>query len=114
MLAKTTIKEEITRIQKEEFQRNVATSEEVMDFFSRVMRGEVKDQFGLETSVAVRVKAAQELAKRTVDIDNRRLGLGDNVLEIRLDWNRPVLDAPSEPAEFTIIDSPLVEENPVN
>ena len=64
----------------------MATSEEVMDFFSRVMRGEVKDQFGLETSVADRIKAAQELAKRTIDIDNRIKGVGDPVVEIRLDW----------------------------
>lgn len=91
LLTKTGIKEEITKIRNEEFKRNTASSEEVMDFFSRVMRGEVKDQFGLETSVADRIKAGQELAKRTVDIDNKKLGLGDNVLEIRLDWSRPQL-----------------------
>ena len=87
LLAKSVIQTEISRLQREEFEKNVATSEEVMDFFSRVMRGEVKDQFGLETSVADRIKAAQELAKRTIDIDNRIKGIGENVVEIKLDWN---------------------------
>lgn len=91
LVAKDSVREEITKIRNEEFKKNVATSEEVMDFFSRVMRGEVKDQFGLETSVADRIKAGQELAKRTIDIDNKKLGLGDNLLEIRLDWSRPAL-----------------------
>lgn len=103
LVAKDNVREEITKIRNEEFKKNVATSEEVMDFFSRVMRGEVKDQFGLETSVADRIKAGQELAKRTIDIDNKKLGLGDNVLEIRLDWSRPALE--THDAEFTVIDS---------
>ena len=105
LVKKAEIANEINRIQREEFKKNTATSEEVMDFFSRVMRGEVRDQFGLETSVADRIKAAQELAKRTIDIDNKKLGLGDNTIEIRLDWLRPALDAGSEDAEFTVIDS---------
>ena len=106
LLSKTVILEEIERAKKEQFQKNVASSEEVMDFFSRVMRGEVKDQFGLETSVADRIKAAQELAKRTIDIENRKLGLGDNTIEIKLDWNRPALEigAGGMDAEFTVID----------
>lgn len=102
---KSYILEEIKRAQALEFKKNVATSEEVMDFFSRVMRGEVKDQFGLETSVADRVKAAQELAKRTIDIDNRIKGIADNTIEIKLDWNRPALGAGSEDATFEVVAS---------
>ena len=48
-----------------------ATAQEVMEFFTSVMRGEVADQFGLDASIADRTRAAQELAKRTVDIENR-------------------------------------------
>ena len=105
LLTKSVIRAEIQRIKSEEFKKNVATSEEVMDFFSRVMRGEVKDQFGLETSVADRIKAGQELAKRTIDIENRKLGLGENTIEIRLDWSRPALGAGGQTAEFTVIDN---------
>ena len=38
-----------------------------MEYLTRVMRGEEKDQFDLEISIAERTKAAQELAKRIVD-----------------------------------------------
>ena len=104
LVKKVEIAEEINRIQREEFRKNTATSEEVMDFFSRVMRGEVKDQFGLETSVADRIKAGQELAKRTIDIENRKLGLGDNLLEIKLDWSRPALTAAQDTAIFEVVE----------
>lgn len=105
LLSKNVIQEEIRRLRKEDFQKNVATSEEVMDFFSKVMRGEVKDQFGLETSVADRIKAGQELAKRTIDIDNKKLGLGDNVLEIRLDWRQPQeIGVGAQEAEYEVLE----------
>lgn len=59
-----------------------------MQYFSSVMRGEVKDQFGLEAPLSERTKAAQELAKRTVDILNRQNGVADQKVEIKLDWSR--------------------------
>lgn len=67
---------------------HIATSSEVMQFFSDVMTGKIKDQFGLETSVADRTKAAVELAKRTVDLDQKLAGKPDATIEIKLDWNR--------------------------
>ena len=39
-----------------------------MRYFTSVMRGEVKDQFGLDAPLAERTKAAVELAKRKVDV----------------------------------------------
>lgn len=44
--------------------QHVATADEVMRFFSSVMRGEVKDQFGLEASLQDRLNAGKELMKR--------------------------------------------------
>ena len=55
--------------------------------------------------MADRIKAAQELAKRTVDIDNRIKGIADNTIEIKLDWNRPALGAGGEDADFEVIAS---------
>lgn len=113
LLSRPNIRAEISRITQEQFQKNIASAEEVMDFFSRVMRGEVKDQFGLETSVADRVKAAQELAKRTIDIENRAKGLGEPVIEIKLDWTPSNLQLVEEnsdtstyftDAEFEVVD----------
>ena len=42
----------------------VASVDEVLKFYTSVMRGEVKDQFGLEASLADRLNAGKELMKR--------------------------------------------------
>lgn len=42
----------------------VASADEVLQFYSSVVRGEVKDQFGLDPSLADRLKAADSLMKR--------------------------------------------------
>ena len=68
--------------------QTMATATEVMEYFTAVMRGEIADQFGLEASIADRTKAAQELAKRTVDIENREKGKADSMVEIKLNWRR--------------------------
>lgn len=46
-----------------------ADSDEVLAFLARVMRGEVKDQFGLDASLADRINAAKELNKRYAAAD---------------------------------------------
>ena len=66
----------------------VATAEEVMAYFTAVMRGELNDQFGLDAPLAERTRAAQELAKRTIDVENRAKGNADVNVAIKLDWNR--------------------------
>lgn len=67
---------------------SIADATEVMEFFTQAMRGEMKDQFGLDMSVSDRTKAAIELAKRTVDLDNKLAGKADATVEIKLDWKR--------------------------
>lgn len=44
--------------------KRVADADEVMEFYTAVMRGEVKDQFGLDSSLSDRLKAGTELMKR--------------------------------------------------
>lgn len=66
----------------------IATAQEVMEFFTDVMRGQVKDQFGLDATLSDRTRAAQEIAKRTIDIENRRSGESDQVISIKLDWSK--------------------------
>lgn len=61
-------------------EKRIASGDEVMEYLSKVMRGEIKDQFGLEASLADRTKAAVELAKRTVDIEVKN-NIGTNVAE---------------------------------
>jgi phage terminase small subunit len=67
---------------------SIAKAEEVMEYFTKVMRGEIQDQFGLDASLAERTKAAQELAKRTIDIENKLNAKGDTVVEVNLNWER--------------------------
>lgn len=48
--------------------RTIATATEVLQFYTSVMRGEILDQFGIEASLDTRIKAANELAKHTIEI----------------------------------------------
>lgn len=52
----------------------VADADEVLRFYSAVMRGEVKDQFDLDASLADRLKAGDSLMKRyTAALANEKL-----------------------------------------
>lgn len=85
-LNKQLVLDEITRLKEKAEKSSIATGQQVMEFFTRVMNGEEKDQFGLDISASDRLRAAQELAKRTVDLDNRLAGQADNKIEISLKW----------------------------
>ena len=90
LLRKPTIRAEIDQLQQKREDRAIATAQDVMEYFTKVMNGEIKDQFGLEAPLSERTKAASELAKRTIDIDNRIKGITevDNTIHIKLDWNK--------------------------
>lgn len=48
-----------------EIQKNtIASQEEVLEYLTKVMRGEEKDQFGLDASLQDRTKCAELLGKR--------------------------------------------------
>ena len=48
----------------EQSNKRVADANEVIAFYTAVMRGEVKDQFGLDASLSDRLKAGDALMKR--------------------------------------------------
>lgn len=48
-------------------EKRIATGDEVLQFFTRVMDGLEKDAFGLEVSISDRMAAGKELLKRRVD-----------------------------------------------
>lgn len=58
------------RMDAQEAER-VASADEVLRFYSSVMRGEVTDQFGLDPSLQDRIKAADSLMKRYSVADDR-------------------------------------------
>lgn len=62
----------------------VADNMEIMQFFTLAMRGEIKDQFGLEATLADRMKAAEALAKRKIDMQAIADRAKDNEVKIKL------------------------------
>lgn len=87
MLRVPKIGSEIKRLMQLQEDASIANSKEVMKYFTSVMRGEILDQFGLEAPLSERTRAAQELARRTIDVENRINGKPDSVVQIVLDWN---------------------------
>ena len=63
-LKKPQISAYIAERMAEEAKKRVADANEVIEFYTAVMRGQVKDQFGLDASLADRLKAGDSLMKR--------------------------------------------------
>ena len=63
-LTKPVISAYIAERQKQIEDSRIASAAEVQRFYSAVLRGEIKDQFGLEASLDTRMAAGRELMKR--------------------------------------------------
>ena len=63
-LAKRAIKDYISERMNNQDRERVASADEVIAFYTAVMRGEVKDQFGIEASLSDRLKAGENLMRR--------------------------------------------------
>ena len=79
MLRNATISAYIAERVRPTEEKRIATGDEVMTFYTKVMRGEIKDAFDLPPSLQDRLNAAKELAKRTIDID-RKNNTGSDVV----------------------------------
>jgi len=88
MLKKDYIYDEILYRIDEMNAATIADEQEVMQYFTAVMRGEEKDQFGLDVSIADRTAAAKELAKRIIDIPQKQ---ADSSIQINLNWQRDAI-----------------------
>ena len=49
---------------KQKEQKRIASQDEVLEYLTKVMRGEIKDQFNLDASLQDRTKCAELLGKR--------------------------------------------------
>ena len=95
LVANSCISKYIDKRMKELSSKRIANPEEILEYYTRVMRGEEKDQFGMDASIQDRNKAAEQLGKRyklwtekvevesgekgvTINVDIPRLGSGDN------------------------------------
>lgn len=106
--SKTYIAQEIIYRTECEFKANIASVSEIYAYLSRVVRGEEKDQFGLDVSVSERTKAASELLRRFVDIPNKLEKNEPQEVKITLDWGQKkddleVIDADINKKEDTKI-----------
>lgn len=86
ILNKDYIIEEINYRLEQAKDDSIADANEIMQYFTDVMRGKIADQFGLEAPLSERTKAAQELAKRQIDIPNKANGGDAPKLTITVDW----------------------------
>ena len=64
MLRKAKVRQYIDAVMSERSKNTIATADEVLEYLTRVVRGEEKDAFGLDVSVADKTKAAELLGKR--------------------------------------------------
>lgn len=116
LLAKPKIQTEVAK-QMELFKNEcIASSQEIMRFYTMAMRGEVKDQFGLEATLADRMKAADALAKRQIDAVAVAERGKDNAFTINLRWDRNnSIEQPDIPeADIDVLDGPVDDEDDNN
>lgn len=81
-LAKPSISSYIAERQKQIESSRIADVKEVMEFYSAVMRGEVKDQFDMDASLTDRLSAGRELMKRYEKADTTKNESLDRLDEI--------------------------------
>lgn len=86
-LTKPNVVEYMNEILGKTKSEEVATTEEVLEFLTSVMRGNVAEQFDLDPSITDRTKAAQLLMKRFND--DQRMDLELTKLEIRFKESMP-------------------------
>lgn len=86
-LTKPNVVEYMKEVLNKAKSKEVATTEEVLEFLTSVMRGDVAEQFGLDPAITDRTKAAQLLMKRFND--DQRMDMELTKLEIRFKESMP-------------------------
>lgn len=81
-LGKLSVSSYIAERQKQIESSRIADVKEVMEFYSAVMRGEVKDQFDIDAALSDRLAAGRELMKRYEKADTTKNESLDRLDEI--------------------------------
>lgn len=79
-LQKPAVSAYIAERQKQIDDARIADAAEVQRFYSAVLRGEIKDQFGLEASLDTRMAAGRELMKRHERTEGQKQDTGGVVI----------------------------------
>jgi len=85
LAGKDYISDEITYRLDQLKKETIADADEIMQYFTKVMRGQEKDQFGLDAPLSERTNAARELAKRQIDVVND-VDTSAPEIKITLNW----------------------------
>lgn len=103
------VKQYIDARMKPTEEKRVADADEVLRYLSAVMRGEVKDQFGLEASLQERTNAAKELLKRYAVADQRQQGTMAKLDAILLEFTTAIQAPASGPvsAPIDVTEAPI-------
>ena len=86
------IKERMDALDKE----RIASADEVMQFYSDVIRGKIKDQFGLDASLNDRIKAADSLMKRYNIAEDKLRATQEKLAEVLKGLHDASLDKEAE------------------
>lgn len=88
LLGKDYIAAEIKARTEKSASQGIADRQEIMQFFSDMMRGKILDQFDMPTTNSDKIKAGIELAKRSIDFEDRlkekREATRDSAPEIKI------------------------------
>ena len=90
---------ELTQAQKS---ADIADINEVMTYLSGVMRGQVRDAFGLDPSLQERTRAAQELMRRYAAADQRHSGALAKLDDMLSEFRQAVQDTETAPTGDTL------------
>lgn len=72
---------------EEKESKRIASQDEVLEYLTKVMRGEEKDQFGLDASLQDRTKCAELLGKRYGTFIEKKEVTGNCIVELVDDVN---------------------------
>lgn len=95
-LRKPNVAKRLKELRDKQARPSIASGAEVMELLTKMARGEMKDEVGLDISPSDRLKALTELAKRTVDLDQKLAGKADTTIAIKLDWGE---SKPTQPKD---------------
>ena len=85
LLKKDEVSAYIAERMKPKEDKRIASADEVMEFLSKGMRGEIQDQFGLDASFADRINCAKELMKRYSAIMDKAADEIPRIIDVRPD-----------------------------
>lgn len=87
LLRKDYIMDEINYRQEIYAASMIADRQEILAFYTAVMRGQVKDQFNLDATLKDRLDAGEKLARRVIDVEDKKNVQAQQVV-VNIDFNR--------------------------